>query len=424
MATMSENGHPQWENTVTHDITDIKRSDIEISTRNKLVNIISGALKSKDGEFPLEEFYYLITEEYLEVYDRNAVYLVGIGIGSFEQEEIEWIKNNLPLFNTSEDFQDPDTVKLEFKKWKNSWWNVFRINGSDMTLIGYVRPLLDHLIIPFDIDSDGPTPRHYFEDRCDNTIVTEAEKHVINNFIMSQVGNVSIKEIHITPEVLELYVLDSLYVNVSVKPTWATNKNVTLSIDDSTIASLSEDNVIYGQSEGTCNLIVSSDEEDSEGNPVVSITVPINVIQLYTLVNDLYDITTTGDGRKYITGIKPDTRVHDLVGSFKNNIAYLHVYTANGNDVTNDAVEIVQTGMTVDLAIDGNVFDHLDVVVPGDVNGDGLVSSVDLTAFNRHINNIDVLQYPYDIAADVNQDGIVNLDDRSMLINYINTGRF
>lgn len=425
MAVSCGDGHAQWENAVTHEIVDIVRSDIEVTVTAKLTNIISGALRSPQGEFPLSEFYYYVKDDALEIYDRNAAFLVSIGIRNFTDDEIEWIEANLPLFNISEDYQDESKIKLEFKKWKNEWWNVFRTNGNKIDLIGYVRPLLDHLILPFDIDSDGPTPRHYFEDRYDNIIVTEPEKKVINDFIMRQIGDISVADIYVTPENIEVYVLESAFINITVKPTYATNKRIYVESDNNEIAYVENNNVVNGLMEGVCNLVITSDEKDSEGNPLITKYVPINVIQLYELINTLYDIKVDSDtGNKYITGIGVDTKVHQFLETFRNNSTYIHVYTRHGNDVTYDSVEIMQTGMTVELEIDGTIYDHLDVVVPGDVNGDGLITNNDLTVFNKHYNNVELLSYPFIIAADINEDGIINTADRDMLINYINTGRF
>ena len=418
-------GHPQWEDTVTHMITDIDRSEVEVSVTKKLSNIISGALKSPEGEFPLTEYFYNITKESIEIYDRYGTYLVTVGIGSFTDEEIEWIKNNLPLFDTGEDYQDESMIKLEFKKWKNEWWNVFRTNGSQFELIGYVRPLLPHLILPYDLDSDdGPTPKHYFEDRYDNTVVTEHERKLINEFIMRQVGDVSVTDIRITPNPIEVYVMESVYVDAKTRPTWATNPGVHLTTSDSSIATMEDDNVVIGVSEGACDLIATTDEVNSEGEPVFTRRIRIDVLQLYELINTIYPIKTDSEGHKYITKLNPDTRVSEFDESFRNNVQYIHIYNKYGNDVTNDPVEIVQTGMYVELLIDGTLYDRVDVVVPGDVNGDGVISSNDLTTFNRHYNHIEELTYPYTIAADINEDGKIDVSDRDMLINHINTGRF
>lgn len=424
MAISYADGHPQWEEVVTHDTTDIAIGESEESARRKLTNIISGALKSPEGEFPLEEFYYRFTDEDLEIYDRNAAFLISVGAGNFTNEEKMWIIFNLPKYETSEEFQDPDLIKLDFKKWKNEWWNVFRTNGTRIDLIGYVRPLLPHLILPFDIESTGPTPRHYFEDRYDNVIVTEPERKVINDFIMRQVGDISVSDIYVDPDEITVYVKESAMISTTVKPSYATNTKVHVNSDDEGIAYVENGTIVNGQIEGECNIVVTSDEVDSEGNPVVTRLVPVHVIQLYEFVNTLYTIVVGPMGVKYITDINPGTGINEFLDSFRNHREYLHIYTDIGNEVTYDPAEIVQTGMYMDLIIEGNYVDHLNIVVPGDVNGDGLITSADLTTFNKHYSNIERLEYPYTIAADINKDGVINATDREMLISYINTGRF
>ncbi len=425
MATIYGDGHPQWEDIVTHTSADLTESEVEMRTKAKLTNIISGAYRSQ-GEFPLEEYYYDIGDTNLDIYDRNTVYLISVGKGSFEDDEIEWIKENLPIFDNGEEYQDMSLIKLEFKKWKNNWWNVFRINGTNIQLIGYVRPLMDHLINTIDIDSDGPTPKHYFDDRDDTTIVSEYEKKIIDEFILRQIGNVSVSDINVTPSEVELYVEESVFLNVHVKPTWATNTKYHIASEDTNIVELSNNDLtVTGIGEGNCNLIVTSDEVDKDGEPLVTKLVPVRIKQLYELVNNAYEIKTDpATGNKYITGMEEGMKVRSFATSFFNQEVYVHVYNAYGNDITYDPVEVVQTGSYVQLEIDGTVWDRVDVILLGDLNGDGLINTTDLIMQRKHVFDIEHISYPALVAADVNQDGVVDETDVSMLTHYINTGRW
>lgn len=62
------------------------------------------------------------------------------------------------------------------------------------------------------------------------------------------------------------------------------------------------------------------------------------------------------------------------------------------------------------------VLDSLEVVVLGDVNGDGRVTAVDARRTLRHLAKLENLTGMYAIAADVNfKDGITAVDARTIL---------
>ena len=59
---------------------------------------------------------------------------------------------------------------------------------------------------------------------------------------------------------------------------------------------------------------------------------------------------------------------------------------------------------------DENLMD-IDMVVTGDINGDGNISVTDLAKLERHIAGIEKLEGVYKIAADVNDNDSVTLTD-------------
>lgn len=417
------NRHPQWDNNikgVIHEVDEIRRSESEISATKKLTNIISGALKSPVGEFPLEEYYYKITDTVIEIYDRNTSFIQKVGIPNFTSDEVKWIIENLPLFNDSDDYQDINMVKLEFKKWKNHQWNVFRVSGSNIELIGYVRPLLDH--VHDIIDSDKPTPRHYFQDRCDNVVVTKWEKILIDEFIMSIIGDISVEDIYVTPQVITMYVGESEVINASIKPSYATIKGINFTSDSENVI-VSSNGVVEGVGEGIGNVTVSSEQLDDQGNSLVSKTIPVTVKQLYQFVSDKYIIYTDPiSDCKYII-VEQGYPLGNIVPEFINKSEYINIITEHGIDITESPDEFSRTGLEMTLTINDNLYDSLYIIVLGDLNGDGLINQDDLMCLSKHLNGLDTLLFPYYLAADLDLNSNIDNEDRKLLVNLINTGK-
>ena len=166
--------HPENEHKVIHVITDIVIPPEGISVKKKLVNIISGALKSPIGEFPLTEFYYRITEDAIDIYDRHTAFLISVGIGNFTPEEVYWIITNLPLFQDNAGQQDESMLKLEFLPWQGREWMVFRRSGSNNQLIGYIRENCPHI---FD---DDPEPEPTLFTIYDGGATTTFEGYLVD----------------------------------------------------------------------------------------------------------------------------------------------------------------------------------------------------------------------------------------------------
>lgn len=71
----------------------------------------------------------------------------------------------------------------------------------------------------------------------------------------------------------------------------------------------------------------------------------------------------------------------------------------------------VGTGMTVDLTVDGTVVDSAEIVVTGDVNGDGKVTLTDMVQIRAHLLERSSLSGAAYQAADINGDGQLTLTD-------------
>ena len=125
----------------------------------------------------------------------------------------------------------------------------------------------------------------------------------------------------------------------------------------------------------------------------------------YTLSSDIYVLG------EYITGVEPGTAVADFVNGFVCEGAQLKVVNANGSDETGT----VGTGDRLAVYVNGEVVELRDIIIYGDISGDGVITILDLVRINRHTLNISALSGTQLLAADVNRNGNVNIQDLVMV---------
>lgn len=104
------------------------------------------------------------------------------------------------------------------------------------------------------------------------------------------------------------------------------------------------------------------------------------------------------------------TKVEDFINNIDvANNGKLKVFDKTGE---NEVTDKVGTGMLARVIneYDENLMD-IDMVVTGDINGDGNISVTDLAKLERHIAGIEKLEGVYKIAADVNDNDSVTLTD-------------
>ena len=93
--------------------------------------------------------------------------------------------------------------------------------------------------------------------------------------------------------------------------------------------------------------------------------------------------------------------------------ATVYALTADGKNAVSDT-DILKTGMILQIVHNDGTVDGVNVVVNGDVTGDGIVNGKDIIRLKKQILQGDAVEYiEY---ADINDDGIVNEDDIAALM--------
>lgn len=108
---------------------------------------------------------------------------------------------------------------------------------------------------------------------------------------------------------------------------------------------------------------------------------------------------TVGD--KYITGITPGTKASDFLAGLSADGGTVKLVGADGKQNQG----LAATGNKVEVYVDNKKKTSYEVVIYGDVNGDGEINVLDMIKVNRHILGLDKLSGTYLVAADANRKG-------------------
>lgn len=145
-----------------------------------------------------------------------------------------------------------------------------------------------------------------------------------------------------------------------------------------------------------------------------TITLKLNAPQDITSAKSTIQKTTTG---KAFRGFDERSTASTVLGSFNEDSDFLVIYDTNGNEVAN--TDMVATGYTVNVVVNGNVTVTYSLVVTGDVTGDGVVSSADYVAESKALKNTLSLDGAFALALDYNCDDTISSLDIIALKNHI-----
>ena len=93
----------------------------------------------------------------------------------------------------------------------------------------------------------------------------------------------------------------------------------------------------------------------------------------------------------------------------------IKIVNSNNKEITSG---VISTGQKMTISINGNSKTY-NIVVYGDTNGDGKISTIDYSKIKAHIQNTSKLSGAYSIAADTNKDGKVSTIDYSKIKAHI-----
>ena len=192
----------------------------------------------------------------------------------------------------------------------------------------------------------------------------------------------------------------------TVTPSNATNKNVTWSSSNTSVATVNSSGKVTAVKAGTATITVTTEDGGKTATCFITVREQFNLefeeyVVEYNDENEPYN---------YIKNIKPKTTLESVMNNIISK-SYINIIItdANGNIVNNNN-ELVKTEMKmiVNTGI-GNIEYYM--VVNGDINGDGKSTIEDIFEVNKARLKVLTLQGAKKRAADLNDDQQIDFND-------------
>ena len=185
-------------------------------------------------------------------------------------------------------------------------------------------------------------------------------------------------------------------INASILPEDANNKNINYKTENEKIATVDENGNITGIAEGNTNIIVSSEEGE------ISKKVQVTVIRKLEEGEILIDESLNVNGNE-ITGLENSNNTVDkILNKIQTNYA-VEIYNYSGQKIEENT--LVGTGASIKIFDNDKLVIEYNVIMYGDVNGDGKINSVDLLVLQRHILEIKKFEGVFIKAANIRKNG-------------------
>ncbi len=226
-----------------------------------------------------------------------------------------------------------------------------------------------------------------------------------------------LKSITASEEKVFLDLNDTYNLSYTINPEDTTYPDVEWTIDDESIATIDENGLVKGIKYGSTIARITS-KHDSTIYDTVNIIVMSKKILSSKYEIQRNEIDTPDDEKtiEYIIGIEPKTSIEDFKDNLDNENSMIFVYDLEGNEYSGS---YVGTGLIVKYEFEGNVLDELTIVVRGDLNSDGDITTADYVKMKNYIlKKVDFNEIEM-IAGDLTKSSSIGTTDYVKLKNYI-----
>ncbi len=206
-----------------------------------------------------------------------------------------------------------------------------------------------------------------------------------------------VTDINLNTGNLYLQVSNSFMLEAIITPEDATNQNIIYASTDESIVKIDQSGKMIALKEGTAKIIVKVENENASKE--LEITVTAKLQENEVKIDESLEV----QGNE-ISGWNINKITVADVKNMIDTIYTIKVYDYKGNEVSED--KNIGTGTKIQLIDDNNIIKmEYQVIIYGDVNGDGKVNSIDLLVLQRHILEIEELQGAFLKAGNINKNG-------------------
>lgn len=207
---------------------------------------------------------------------------------------------------------------------------------------------------------------------------------------------------------------NSFQLIATVTPEDTENPNLIWYSTDESVVTVTDEGFVTAVGEGQASIVVETEATGMIDECVI--IVASNPSESLCLT---YSSTLTLDKENaLLRGVTNSVWTASAIKQeFMNEEADMQIVDINGNTLADDAY--VGTGSVIKFMNGETVLDEVNIVVTGDMNGDGYVNNRDAAMITRYLVDKETADFCQMVAIDVNGDGFVNNRDASMVSRYL-----
>ena len=217
--------------------------------------------------------------------------------------------------------------------------------------------------------------------------------YIFQTYVTEMPAYNKVTGINIDKEELYIPIGENFKINAYIEPANANNTKINFKSGNEKIATIDENGVITAQKEGeTIIYAISEENENIKAKCKITIVRKMQEAEVqFTAPLILNNLDVSGIDY-----------TQNTVGDIKNNIiSNLEIVIVNSNNEILSDDAIIGTGNKIQVKEDGKILKEYQIILYGDVNGDGKINSVDLLVLQRHILEIETLDDIYQKSANI-----------------------
>ena len=221
--------------------------------------------------------------------------------------------------------------------------------------------------------------------------------YIFQTYVTEMPAYNKVTGINLDKEELYISIGENLKINAYIEPANANNTKINFKSGNEKIATIDENGVITAQKEGeTIIYAISEENENIKAKCKITVVRKMQEAEVqFTAPLILNNLDVSGIDY-----------TQNTVGDIKNNIiSNLEIVIVNSNNEILSDDAIIGTGNKIQVKEDGKILKEYQIIIYGDVNGDGKINSVDLLVLQRHILEIETLDDIYQKSANIRKNG-------------------
>ena len=227
--------------------------------------------------------------------------------------------------------------------------------------------------------------------------ISNGVKSSIDIEVYSKVTGIEVNVKNITLQEGEEY-----QILANIEPDDANNKTVQYASENTNIATVNDIGIITAVQTGNTNIQVFSEEDED-----INQTIQVNVIEKIAEEDLSFSDNIRVNGNE-ISRIEEENRTVEklLENIFVSEKYKVQIVDRLGNILQNQ--NLVGTGSKVQIYTNTdsqNMIAEYEIVIYGDIDGNGKINSVDLLKLQRHILEIEELDFLFQKAGNINKNG-------------------